>query len=71
MHKVDKHFGPIHAFVPRRRYLCFTFAKNKYDCLFKNKYEAIGKELIFRQNIKLEGGILNYYLVSRQQLLPN
>jgi hypothetical protein len=38
MNKISQHFGTIHSFVPKRRYLVFTFAKNKYDYLFKNKF---------------------------------
>ena len=65
MKKIEHYLGPIHSLVPRRRYLCFTFSKNKNDCYFRNKYEAIGREILLRQANKIEGNFFNYYLVSR------
>lgn len=71
MGKVKDFFGEYRSLIQRRRYLCFTFTRSKFDAAFKRKWESTQQEIMLRKNRIIEGKVLNYYLMSKRQILEN
>ena len=67
MKRMRLNFGDYDAFDQKRKYMKFTFKKDKHDLLFKSKYESINREIFipnYNKN-KVENKIINYYIISK------
>lgn len=71
MQQVTLHFGEFQNMQQKRRYIRFIFKRGNADVDFEEKWNTLSREILLRKNKIVEGKIINYYIFSKEQILPN